>query len=202
MYLQRSVLAIALASLALAALARAAPASCAPSAATTLLVSGGARVYSLGAQLYGCLGARRTRLGATRGSVPFPARRVALEALNSPYAGIDVVDMGVDMLASSVALVDLRTGASTATAAATTPERRPESFMSVTSMAVDRKGTLAWIGERSAVGAFTPVYEVHALSSSGNRLLASATNIAPKSLRLRGDTLSWRAGGRTRSATL
>ena len=34
------------------------------------------------------------------------------------------------------------------------------------------------------------------------RLLASAANIKPRSLRLHGDTLSWQAGGHNSSATL
>ncbi len=152
--------------------------------------------------LYGCLGARRTRLGTLRGTVPFPATRIVLYALSSGYAGIDTVQMGVDTFASTVSLVDLRTGATLATAPATTPERRAESFISVTAMVLDAKGTLAWIGRRSAIGVPLPTYEVHALNAARNRLLASAADIAPTSLRLRGETLSWRAGGHTRSATL
>jgi hypothetical protein len=199
---QRIAAAIVLAPLALAIGARAAPASCVPTAAKTLLKSGSARLYSQGTQLYGCLGSRRTRLGALRGTVPFPATRIALYTLSSRFAGIDSADMGVDTFSSTVALFDLRSGARIATAAATTPERRAESFLTVASMVVDVKGTLAWIGQRSAIGVTTPTFEVHALNASGNRLLASGAQIAPKSLRLHGETLTWQAGGQTRSATL
>jgi hypothetical protein len=202
MHRQRIAATILLAPLVLAVGARAAPASCAPSAAKTLLAAGPARLYSQGTQLYGCLGSRRTRLGALRGTVPFPATRIALYALSSRFAGIDIANMGVDTFSSTVALFDLRSGARIATAAATTPERRPESFLTVASMVVDVKGTLAWIGQRSAIGVPTPTLEVHALNAAGNRLLASGPHIAPKSLRLHGETLTWQAGGQTRSATL
>jgi hypothetical protein len=202
MHRQRIAAAIVLAPLVLAIGARAAPASCVPSAGKTLLTSGPARLYSQGAQLYGCLGSRRTRLGALRGTVPFPATRIVLYALSSRFAGIDNADMGVDTFSSTVALFDLRSGARIATAAATTPERRAESFLTVTSMVVDVKGTLAWIGQRSAIGVTTPTLEVHALNAAHNRLLASAADISPKSLRLHGETLTWQAGGHTKSTTL
>lgn len=188
--------------LAFAASAAAAPASCVPAAAKLLRSAGTAHIYSQGGVLYGCLGARRTRLGTLRGTVPFPARRVALYALSGGYAGIDTVQMGVDTFNSTVALVDLRTGATVATAPGTTPERRAESFITVPSIAVNDTGTLAWVGRRSAIGVPQPTYEVHALNAARRRLLASSATIAAGSLRLSGDTISWRDGGRTRSATL
>lgn len=202
MQLQRSAVAVVIVGLALAGTAGASPASCAPAAAKTLRASGAARIYSEGSVLYGCLGPRRTRLGTLRGTVPFPATRIVLYALSSGYAGIDTVQMGVDTFASTVSLVDLRTGATLATAPATTPERRAESFVSVTAMVLDAKGTLAWIGRRSAIGVPHPTYEIHALNAARNRLLASAEDISPTSLRLHGETLSWQAGGHSRSATL
>ena len=194
--------AVLLAPLAIATGAGATPAGCVPAGLRTLRASGAARIFSQGSTLYGCLGARTTRLGSLRPTTPFPATRVALYALSPRYAGVDMVEMGVDTLSSTVKLVDLQTGRTTATAAATTPERRPESFVSVTAIALSATGTLAWIGERSAVGAFTPIYEVHTLSAAGHRLLAAAANIKPRSLRLHGDTLSWQAGGQNSSATL
>ena len=94
-------------------------------------------------------------------------------------------------------------GRTLASAPATSPERRAESFITVTAIVIDRHGTLAWIGSRSAVGAFPPVDEVRTLTRSGReRLLASGTTIARSSLRLAGETLRWRAGGRQASAAL
>jgi len=170
-----------------------ASASCVPAAAKTLRASGAARIYSQRSVLHGCLGTRRTRLGPLRGTVPFPATRVTLYALSNRYAGIDTVQMGVDTFSSEVALVDLRTGAKVATAPATTPERRAESFIMVTSMAVNDTGTLAWIGRRSAIGVPQPTYELHALTA-GHNVVVSAGTIPLVALRLDEKKLSWREG--------
>lgn len=199
---QRSALAVVVVPLALAATAGASGASCVPAAGKTLRSSGAARIYSVGSGLYGCLGARRTRLGPLRGTVPFPATRITLYTLSSGYAGTDRLQMGVDTLNSTVSLVNLHTGATVGTAPGTTPERRAESFITVTAMVVDAKGTLAWIGERSAIGVPAPTYEVHALNAARDRLLASSATIVATSLRLHGETFSWRQGGHVRSATL
>ena len=99
--------------------------------------------------------------GTRRAPIASAATRVALYALSPRFAGIDSVRMGVDTFASSVSIVDLSRGATIASAPATTPENRAEAFISATALAIDRHGTLAWIGSRSAVGAFpAPIYEV------------------------------------------
>ena len=202
MALTRIAALIVVGSLALsAALAGAAPAGCVPSGSRPLRASGPARIYSRGTVLYGCVGSRRTLLGSLRGTAPFPARRVTLYALSARYAATDTVDMGVDTLASSVAVVDLRTGATIATAPATTPPNRPESFLTVAAIAVNANGAAAWIGQRSAIGQPKPVYEVHALVGGRNRLLATTT-AKVSALDLEGDKLSWQAGGQTHSETL
>jgi hypothetical protein len=109
--------------------------------------------------------------------------------------------MGVDTLASTLGLVSLRTGATIASAPATTPERAAESFSTATKLVVSADGTLAWIGRRSAIGALTPVYEVHSLSGArGDRLLQSST-LEPRSLTIRGNTLTWSTGSH-RSSTI
>jgi hypothetical protein len=194
-----SILAVGLLGAAVAAAgAGAAPASCAPPHAKVLASSGRARIYSLGGAIYGCLGHRLTLLAG--GPSGGPATRVALYALAGRYAGTDVVQNGVDTLSSIVFVTDLSTGGTIATAAATTPERRAESFTSVTAIRVTSSGALAWIGRRSAIGAPTAIYEVHTLRGRSNRLLASSATIAPHSLALKGSRLSWRQGGRTHSA--
>jgi hypothetical protein len=192
----------AVALMALASSAGANPAGCVPAASTPLRASGAARIYSQGSALFGCLGPRRTRLGSLRGTLPFPARRVVLYALSPRYAATDTVDMGVDTLASTVALIDLESGKTTATAPATTPERAAESFVSVTAIRVNATGTLAWIGKRSAIGALEPIYEVHALLAGKDRLLASTRAIRPSALQLHANALSWLTGGHKHSTTL
>src|SRR5580692_7811226 len=136
---------------------------CVPGGGRVVASAGAARMYVLSGGLYGCLGTRRTRLGAAPSARPLASVRVALFALSPGYAGIDTATMGIDTFSSVVSVVDLRSGATRASAPATTPERRAESFVTVRSIAIDPHGTVAWIGSRSAVGAFTPVNEVHTL---------------------------------------
>jgi hypothetical protein len=176
---------------------------CVPDGARTVAAAGGARLYIEGGALFGCLGATRTRLGGAPGSPHLGATRVVRFALAPRYAGIDTLTMGVDTLESTVSIVDLTTGATSASAPATTPERRAESFINATALAIDRQGTLAWIGSRSAIGVPAPTYEVHTLTRRGTgSLLASSARIAPHSLRLRATTLSWRQGGRTHTRSI
>ena len=129
--------------------------------------------------------------------------RVALYALAPRYAGIDTLAMGVDTLSSQLSIVDLRSGLTVARAAATTPEKLPESFVTATALRIDAHGTLAWIGSRNAISQRTPIYEVHALTAAGSaRLIASGAQIAPHSLALAGTTVGWSDGGVARTATL
>ena len=150
-----------------------------------------AQLYIAGGNLYGCLGSRETLLG------PGPAlshpTRVVREVLAGRYAGIDLAQMGVDTFASSVKIVDLESGKTVAAAPATSPERRAESFVTVRAMAINANGVLAWIGARSAVGAFQPVYELHVLSSTVRAIVSSGTTpLAKPQLSL--TRLSWREG--------
>ncbi|MGH2851650.1 MAG: hypothetical protein ACRDLP_13650 [Solirubrobacteraceae bacterium] len=183
-----------------AADASSAPSSCAPPHAKILATSGNARIYSLTGAIYGCLGHRDTLLAG--GPSSGPATRVGVYALAGRYAGTDVVQMGVDTLSSTVFVTDLGSGGTVATAAATTPENRAESFTSVSALKVTSSGALAWIGRRSAVGVPKATFEVHTLRGGSNHLLATSTAIAPHSLALKGSTLSWSQGGRTRTARM
>jgi len=189
----------ALASLALAGGAGAA-ASCAPAGSQVLARSASAELYGAGGKVYGCLGSRVTVLGAGP-SLRNPTR-VAREVLAGRFAGVDVAQMGVDTFASSVKIVDLASGATLASAPATAPLARPESFIQVAAMAITRGGTLAWIGSASAIGMPTAIYEVRTLRARADRLLARGSGIDPHSLALSGTTLRWRAGGRAYSAVL
>jgi hypothetical protein len=103
--------------------------------------------------------------------------------------------MGIDTSNTTVEVVDLRSGATAAHAVATSPENHPEAFSSVDALVIDAKGTIAWVGQRGAVGA-PAVFEVRTLTAGGNdRLLASGAKIAPSSLALSGETLRWSDGG-------
>lgn len=61
-------------------------------------------------------------------------------------------------------------------------------------------GAVAWITEYP--GEVGKEYEVHALDSTGERLLATGTNIDPSALALAGSTLYWTQGGKPYSTTL
>jgi hypothetical protein len=90
-----------------------------------------------------------------------------------------------------------------------------------TAIVVKRDGAIAWITQviedvplpqAPCIGPnpcaapllFEPVTHstIHALDRSGNRLIASATNIEPLSLTLKGDSLHWTRGGTPMSASL
>lgn len=69
-----------------------------------------------------------------------------------------------------------------------------------TAIVMKSDGAVAWINEK-VVAAGTE-YEVHALDKSGERLLASGTDIGAQSLALAGSTLYWTQGKVPESATL
>ncbi len=192
----RIAAALALAPLAFAASAAAGAPSCVPPSLQSLRASGAARIYSRGDQLFACLGSRRTPLGPLRGTVPFPARRIARYALSPRFAATDAVEMGVDTFASTVALIDLRTGRTLFSAPATTPERAAESFVTVAAIAVNATGVMAWIGERSAVDVRQPTYELHVHGGmfGGDGVVSSGT-IPLSGLRVDRRRLSWQEGG-------
>jgi hypothetical protein len=68
------------------------------------------------------------------------------------------------------------------------------------SISLKSNGSVAWITADS-VGETTH-YEVHALDKTGNRLLATGTDIDPHSLALAGSTLYWTQAGRPYSTSL
>jgi hypothetical protein len=73
----------------------------------------------------------------------------------------------------------------------------------VVSIVVKSDGAVAWIVEDELGPASAPVeYEVHALDKAGSRLLASGTDVGPRSLALRGSMLYWTKGEKPFSASL
>jgi hypothetical protein len=83
---------------------------------------------------------------------------------------------------------------------------RPENAASAigagfaTTIVLKSDGAVAWINERP-LGEATE-YQVHALDKTGNRLLATGTDIDPHSLALAGSTLYWTQGGKPYSTRL
>jgi hypothetical protein len=189
----RRIAPVALAAAIIAAPASAATAGCAPAGAKVLASSGAARLYSSANALYGCVGKRRSLLGSLTGTHAAPATRVARYLLAGDYAGIDTVQMGVDNLAATLTLVDLQTGATLAHSPATTGPPEAESFSTVTALAVNSNGILAWIGKRSAVGHPTAEYELFIATRTHTSANASAT-VPLTHLQLTNKTLSYTLG--------
>ena len=142
---------LALALAILAPVASAATPGCAPAGATILRSSALARVYAVGRTLYGCTAAYTTKLGALQGTVALPAVRITRYLLAGRYVGFDTIQMGVDTFNSTVTLIDLQNGVR-ADSPATAPLARPESFRTVTQMAISADGIVAWIGRAAAIG--------------------------------------------------
>jgi hypothetical protein len=74
----------------------------------------------------------------------------------------------------------------------------------VDSLVLKADSAVAWIATdvQKACPQPAETREVHALDSSGERLLATGTDIAPHSLKLAGGTIYWRQGGRSFSTSL
>jgi hypothetical protein len=104
----------------------------------------------------------------------------------------------------SVLVRDLRTGRWVHRAfTGTARQARFHGVGPVVGLVVKTDGSVAWIAEVAGLPGRAPTeYEVHAVDKSGSRVLASGTEIAPKSLALSGSTLRWTAGGKLFSAPL
>jgi hypothetical protein len=79
---------------------------------------------------------------------------------------------------------------------------RRESFQAVGSLVLRADGGVAWIGTRSSIVGGRKLVEVRKADRSGAALLDSGPAVDSGSLRLRGSKLTWKHGGRIRSATL
>jgi hypothetical protein len=69
----------------------------------------------------------------------------------------------------------------------------------VAALVVKSDGAVAWV---AGAGGASSLHEVFALDESGKRLLASGLEIEPKSLKLRGNLIYWKQGGKQFSAPL
>ena len=166
------------------------------------------RLYVEGGALYGCLGARAD--AARRGARA--ARRARRDAGRAPRARQPLrrhrhaARWASTRSARRCRSSTSRSGATRGQRAGDDARGRAPSRSSTVDRARDRRrgGTLAWIGSRSAVGAFTPIYEVHTLTVAGRRPPARERRRRSRrgSLALRGETVSWRQGGRERSAAI
>jgi hypothetical protein len=178
------------------------PARCGPAGGRTLAASSVARVYEQGGVVSGCSSrtGRTVRLGQTRTCLGKP--RVGMVAVAGELAAYATETCGVDTGAGSLSLRRLSDGRGLGTYQAVSPPVGPESYRSIVSVVLRRSGSVAWIGEASSVISHRSQFEVQAASAGAVRVLDRGPGIAPRSLRLHGERLTWRDRGRTRSATL
>ena len=78
----------------------------------------------------------------------------------------------------------------------------PESYTTVSAIAADRAGNVAWIAHTSSIVRHAVGTTVYAAEGSGIRRLDSGGAIVATSLRLTGTTVRWRNGSRSRSGPL
>jgi hypothetical protein len=161
-----------------------------------------ARVYVSGRTVFGCskLARKQLKLGNSnsclRGTLARPA------AVAGEVAAYGIESCGVDTGRGSLIVRRLDTGKTLHTQPALSGRVGVEGHSSVESVVVRADGSAAWIGSERAIGPPRRGTEVHAVTRTGSVLLDSGVQIDAGSLRLRGSRLSWRHGGRTRTATL
>ena len=100
---------------------------------------------------------------------------------------------------------DLRSGRMVHEVPTGTREKVEPAFAGVgraAAIVVKSDGAVAWIAENYERSGATKYFEVHAADKTGSRLLAAGPGIDLRSLALRGNTLHWKQGGRTSSASL
>jgi hypothetical protein len=105
-----------------------------------------------------------------------------------------------------VSVVNLRTGKTLHRVRTATPPCEPKPYEGaiVGSLRLKEDGAVAWIAvdeQRHCAVPFN-LFEVHALDSSGGRVLATGKDIDPHSLSLAGDTIHWKQAGKRFTARL
>jgi hypothetical protein len=176
--------------------------TCGPSAGETLARDSRARVYALSGSVYGCTvsGRHAYRLGS--------AARTIREGRVGPVAlaGIDVAfgltSYGVDTGSAQVVVRRLSDGRQLHSDPAVSRFAAVEAYQSVDAVVVKADGAVAWIAAEQSIVRHAGTTEVQKHDSRGRALLDQSAGIDTRSLRLHGSRLSWRDGGRTRTATL
>ncbi len=177
-------------------------APCGPTAARTLAASGSARVYAVGRLVYGCAaggGGRRVALGTTNlciRSVQVQAVTVAgrLAAFGAQTCGVDT--------GSSVVRVQRLTDGHTLFTHPAVSTAGPESYTTVTAIAADGTGDVAWVAHSSSIVRHAQSTAVYAAAGATVHRLDTGNAIEPGSLRLNGTTVRWQNGSRRRSGRL
>lgn len=114
-----------------------------------------------------------------------------------------ITSAGADNFGVDVVAVNLRTIAWRVCHAGNAPAPPPQ--RTIEEIVLGRTGSFGWAGElspESGAGPGSPIPYVGACDLDGERILDSGRGVRIDSLELRGSTLTWRDGRRSRSATL
>jgi hypothetical protein len=175
---------------------------CGPSTARTLAGDSRARVYASHGAAFGCAadGSKSYRLGVRTNCIG--ADLVGPFVVAGEISAYASERCGVDTGFTQVLVRNLRTGKRVSASPAATPPG-PESFASVSALVARSDGAAAWVASATSIGNHGANVELRRVEGGGpSALLDSGSAIAPRSLRLRGTTLSWLHGGQRRSASL
>ncbi len=178
------------------------PPVCGPAGARTLAASSRARVYAVGAQVFGCArgSGKRFAIGSQRTCLrtafvgPF-----AVAGVKTAFA---VKRCGVDTGTSTIVVRRLDTGRVIGQQPANTSPIGPESSVTVSAIVLGQTGAVAWITQAASIVGHRRATAVHAAGAHGARVLDSGSAIDPHSLTLRGGRVRWRHGASWRSAAL
>lgn len=224
-------LAVGLAMSTTVAQARARGAGCVLQHGTLLDADGQAAVYTIRVKVVSHfiesehqLGTQVSRTRQTRGCVVGHKRSYALweeavpESLE-PEGSVSMFTLAGSIVAYKESLVldekyggegadyvvvrNLLTGRVIHSVPAATPELPGDDGGGFPTQIVARSdGSVAWIAMVFRGPSYSQSYEVHAVGKSGDRVLASGTDINPRSLTLVGSMLSWQQGGELVSVVL
>jgi hypothetical protein len=190
---------------------------CRPVESTTLARDRHARIYSLptrgtvaeekpeSVRVLGCLfGTGHALLLGTTVSWTRRESQIATEAFDvaTPMAAYSIVFQGVDSRSVYVVVRNLRDGEKVSEFSGA-PSVGVEQVSSVTDIEVTSSGSVAWIGQGHSRGSGANGAEV-AVGAPGQpaEVLDKGNGIAPKSLELKGNTLSWINAGTRHAAPM
>jgi hypothetical protein len=129
------------------------------------------------------------------------ANRIAQAAVQRDMVATALTRCGVDTGQAEIEVLRLPDGRQLYRHVAITSPG-PESFSAVTGLVLTAGGTVAWLARSNSIVSHRTRTEVWAGSPHRTRLLDSGPQVQSGSLRLAGDTVSWRHGSVRRSAAL
>jgi hypothetical protein len=182
-----------------------APPPCVPSGAHIVAVHARAAVYSDGGRgRFACYGRGRPITLISDSNVNTSAGRLTFKGR---YLALELTFGGLDTSSAAVEAYDLRQRRRIENHIAVRSNPGPEFIERVTALRLRSDGAIAWIGTAdSLAGSAGPgeqsTHEVHGARHGHDHVLATGTDIAPRSLKLRGRLVVWQQAGAAKTARL